>query len=85
MDTQTLINVLFATCGTLGGIILKALWDELKELKRSDVLLADKVQRIEVLVAGNYVTWDGMKDVIRPMTDQLNRIEQKLDGKVDKQ
>lgn len=84
METQSLINVAIAICGGLGGFVLKAVWDGLNELRAADQVLADKVQRIEVLVAGNYVTWDGMKDVIRPINDALNRIEQKLDHKADK-
>ncbi len=84
MEAQSLINVGFALAGALGAFILKAVWDGLRDLRNADQILADKVQSIEILVAGSYVTWDGMKDVIRPITDTLNRIESKLDGKADK-
>ena len=84
MDAQSILNVLFAACGALGGFILKAVWDSLSELKKADQALTEKVQRLEVIVVGSYVTWDGMKDVIRPITDTLNRIEAKIDGKADK-
>ncbi len=84
MDAQSIINIAIGLCGALGGFLLKAVWDGLKELRAADILLTEKVQKIEVLVAGHYVTWDGLKDVMRPMAEQLNRIEQKLDGKADK-
>jgi len=84
MEAQSLLNALFAACGALGGFVLKAVWDGLKELRNADQVLADKVQRIEILVAGSYVTWDGVKDVIRPIQDALVRIEGKLDSKADK-
>lgn len=84
MEPQTLINITIGIAGALGGFVLKAVWDGLKELRQADSVLADKVQKIEVLVAGSYVTWDGLKDAMQPITVQLNRIEQKLDSKADK-
>ena len=84
MESQTVINVALGGFSFLAGFILKAVWDGLKELRAADSILADKVQRIEILVAGSYVTWDGMKDVLRPLHDSLLRIETKLDTKADK-
>jgi len=84
MEAQSLINLTFSALGALGGFVLKAVWDGLKELRNADTALVEKVQKIEVLVAGEYVKWDGLKDLIKPLSDQLARIELKLDGKADK-
>lgn len=56
----------------------------MKDLKKTDAELADKVQKIEVLVAGDYVKRDEMDKLGDALFKKLDRIESKLDGKVDK-
>ena len=46
--------------------------------------LTTKVQAIEVLVAGTYVRRDDMDKLGTALFQKLDRIELKLDGKVDK-
>lgn len=84
METQSLINVLFGVIAFLGGWVVRNLQESMANLRASDVELTKKVQEMEVLVAGKYVTWDGLKDVLAPMVATLGRIEQKLDSKMDK-
>lgn len=84
MDAQTLINILFAALGGVLGFLLKVVWDRLDKLTVADTNLTEKVQAIEVLVVGKYMTWEGFSLVIKPLSEQLNRIEDKLDRKVDK-
>lgn len=87
MDQQ-LFNALVAIVGTAGGWWLKTIWDEIKELKHSDKELADRVAAIDVLVAGSYVKRDAFEARITELASaifkKLDRIEDKLDGKVDK-
>lgn len=81
---QGLINWLLAGFGTLIGFLLRAVWQAVKDLQDADKQLTDKVGRIEVLVAGDYVkreTFDRLSDAL---FTKLDRIENKLDGKVDK-
>lgn len=83
METQSLINAAFTSIGVMMGAILKAVWDGLKELRAADASLSDKVQRIEVLVAGMYVKredFDRMTDVLFA---KLDKIEAKLDTKAN--
>ncbi len=84
MDIQTLINVLFAMVGALGGWVLNNLKSSIDDLRKADSLLADKVQHIEVLVAGTYVKRDDMEKLGQALFSKLDKIEAKLDGKVDK-
>lgn len=82
---QLLFNIVVGVAGAMGGFILKAVWDGLKELQGADKKIIEDVSKLQVLVAGNYVTWDGLKDALKPVTEQLNRIETKLDKKADKE
>ena len=84
MDTQTLINVLFAIAGAMGGWILNNLKASIEALQKADATLADKVQHIEVLVAGTYVKRDDLDKLSSALFHKLDKIESKLDSKQDK-
>lgn len=84
MDPQTAIDIAFGVAGLLGGWVLKFLHGAMRDLQRADFDLTDKVQRIEVLVAGQYVRRDDMDKLSSALFMKLDRIEAKLDGKVDK-
>jgi hypothetical protein len=46
--------------------------------------LADKVSEVEILVAGSYVKRDELSAMTNALFAKLDRIEEKLDKKVDK-
>jgi glycyl-tRNA synthetase (class II) len=81
---QAVLNWSFGLLNILFGIIVKALWDSYKELKRTDKELADKVSSIEVLVAGQYVKREDFQNVTSEIFRKLDKILDKLDQKVDK-
>jgi hypothetical protein len=85
---QNLINLVFGSFGLLLGAVIKALWDALKDLKLADESIVKKIGQIEVLVAGEYATRDHVEKIFRDLGEalfkKLDKIEDKLDGKVDK-
>lgn len=84
MDAQTIINIAIGLVGALGGWVLNNLKSSIDELRKADSVLADKVQQIEVLVAGTYVKRDDMDKLGSALFAKLDKIEAKLDGKADK-
>lgn len=84
MFDQTLFNMLVGVTGFLGGFWLNTLWNEVKALRKTDVEIAEKVNSIEVLVAGNYVKRAEFESHMTQVYNLLRRIEDKLDSKVDK-
>lgn len=82
--SQDIINWLLGGFGALLGYILKVVWDGLKDLQTADKNLADKVASIEVLVAGDYVKKDELNMAVSALFTKLDRIEDKLDKKMDK-
>lgn len=84
MDTQTIINIGIGLIGALGGWVLNNLKASIDDLRKADSALADKVQHIEVLVAGTYVKRDDMDKLGAALFAKLDKIESKLDSKVDK-
>ena len=83
-SAQTIFNIVVSLSAFLGGWVLNSLQAALTHLQEADVELAKKIQSIEVLVAGNYVRRDDMERMQVAIFGKLDRIEAKLDGKVDK-
>lgn len=85
---QTIINWLLGGFGALIGFLLNAVWQAVKDLQSADKMLADKVGAIEVLVAGAYLKREEFNDIfndtIKALFSKLDKIEDKLNGKVDK-
>ena len=84
MEFQDLFNAAMGALLVLGGWFMRIMWDSLQGLQRQDRELADKVSKIEVLVAGEYVKKDDFDRVIERLFDKLDHIELKIDNKADK-
>lgn len=82
--SQDVYNILLGVASALGGWWLKVIWEALKDLQIADTQLANKVGQIEVLVAGQYVKREEMERLATAIFAKLDRIERKLDSKVDK-
>lgn len=81
---QTIINWVVAGFGGLIGFLLKLTWDAVKDLQVADKDLSNKVASIEILVAGDYVKKAELNDLQKALFSKLDRIEEKIDKKVDK-
>ena len=84
MMYQELIN---SAIGLVSGLLIwvvKSLWDAVRDLQKSDRELTDKINNIEVLVAGDYVKREDFRLEMDRLFKKLDAIEQKIDGKVDK-
>jgi len=84
VEFQDLFNTAMGALLLLGGWFMRIMWDSLQGLQRQDRELADKVGKIEVLVAGEYVKKDDFDRVIERLFDKLDHIELKIDNKADK-
>ena len=84
MFDQTLFNYALALCGALGGWVLKVIWDAVKDLQAADKVLVEKVNTIEILIAGNYMSKQDFDKIAIAIFAKLDKIEDKLDRKADK-
>jgi hypothetical protein len=84
MDLQVAFNIAVGLVAFLGGYVLKSINDNLKSLQVADTQLAEKIQKIEVLVSGNYVTRTEIDKLSTALFVKLDKIYDKLDGKQDK-
>lgn len=81
---QTIINWALGLISMLGGFLLNALWQSVKDLQKADKELADKVASVDKVVAGDYVRRDEFQDMTKALFLKLDRIADKLDRKVDR-
>jgi hypothetical protein len=84
MDFQVGFNIVVGLAGGLMGWVLKTITDRMDSLTSADRSLTEKVQAIEVLVAGQYIKRNELEKHIDNIFVVLRRIEEKLDGKMDK-
>lgn len=84
MDQQ-LFNIVIGVAGALGGWWMKAMWEGLKDLQKTDQQLSQQVNNLQILVAGQYMRRDEFEKTSTAIFTKLDRIEDKLDKKVDKE
>jgi hypothetical protein len=77
MDYQTLINVGAGTALTVMGWLARELWGAVKELRVD-------LSRLREELARDYITKNDFKDAVKDLRELLERIDNKLDRKVDK-
>lgn len=77
MPSQELFNILVMAVGGLGGWVLKAVWEAIRDLKND---VKDLGHEVRV----SYVRRDDFLDAIDRIETMLSRIFDKLDDKADK-
>jgi hypothetical protein len=77
MDFQTLINVGAGASLAVMGWFARELWGAVKELRTDLSKLREELAR-------EYISKADFRDAVREIRDVLERIENKLDRKVDK-
>jgi len=83
-DYQVLFNIVVGILGAIGGWLLNTMWSSLKDLQAADTKLAEKVNAIEVLVAGQYVTREEFTITMQAVFAKLDKIQETLSNKVDR-
>jgi hypothetical protein len=81
---QGMVNTIITLTGGIFGWLLKTLWDSVRMLEKTDDMINEKVNRVEVLVAGEYVRREEFQDGVQRLFTKLDQIEAKIDQKADK-
>lgn len=84
MEYQLFFDVAVTLIGAMGGWILKAIWEAIKDLQRKDDALKDELHQVHNLVAGEYVKRCDLDNHMNSIFEVLRRIEDRLNDKVDK-
>ena len=81
---QDIINLAISGVAALLGWLMRIIWETQQHQQEETKKLSEKVNSIEVLVVGRYITRDEMAAVLNRIDNKLELITQKLDSKVDK-
>ena len=81
---QWLFNAGYGFICVFGGWLLNNFKEAIKDLKKADDNLSEKVNHIEILVAGKYATRAEVELLGDRVMAKLDMIYEKLDGKADK-
>ncbi|MFH0710142.1 MAG: hypothetical protein V2A75_08050 [Pseudomonadota bacterium] len=95
MDWQWIANGAFVILGIVGTALynslknnmdnsFKSVNESIHEIELDASKLTEKVQAVELLVAGNYVMKSEFEAKMDAMLKKLDKIFDKLDGKADK-
>lgn len=87
MDVQTLFNTALASAiallGGLGGFVLKAVWEALKDLQKEDSVLITKVHSLENEMTNGYVKKDEFTRVTDLLFSKLDAMNDRFSSKLD--
>lgn len=84
MDWESAFKLAVAICGALVGLVLKNINQKIDSQTITEDRMMLKIQAIELLIVGDYVKKEDLKNWGEAVFNKLDRIENKLDGKVDK-
>jgi len=84
MDYQILFNLAVGAVGFLGGVLLTIIWGEIKQLQRNEIEATKRINAIELLVAGDYVTRKEFAHTMDKIVEKLDIISNKIHEKADK-
>lgn len=80
MDAQVLFNAVLSVASIIGGIVLKSIYDAIQELRACDGQIHERINQMPNI----YMRRDDFLAFGAEIKATLNRIEEKLDHKMDK-
>lgn len=83
MSFQEAFNTAMALIFILVGWLLNVLYSSMRDLATADKALTDKVQSIELIVAGQYVKRSEFEAKVDALFGKLDAISDKLDRKLE--
>lgn len=80
MDAQMVINSLIMLVAFFGGWFVRVLWSKLGDLEREHKGTNQRLNGVEILVAGQYIRRDEFETKINALFNKLDKIEDKIDS-----
>ena len=81
---QMLINALIGFLVAVVSFVLRRIFEVLNSLQKRDMELVEKVNHIEVVLAGQYVSRQSFDSSMALVFEKLDKISEKLSQKADR-
>jgi hypothetical protein len=75
MSYQEYVNILMGVVSFFGGFVLKEIWSSLKGLQDVDKGLTAQLNRIEVIIASEYVRKNDLEKALDTILAKLDKVE----------
>lgn len=75
MEYQIYFNILAGIISVLAGWAMNIIWGSIKELQKSERLIVNKLNSVEVLVVGEYVRKPDMEKFAENISAKLDKLE----------
>tara|TARA_R110000868_G_scaffold269845_1_gene529256 strand:- start:31 stop:291 length:261 start_codon:yes stop_codon:yes gene_type:complete len=84
VDYQTLFNIVLGAFSFLAGFMLNSIWQEIRGLQAQQGKAIDRLNSIEVLVAGNYITRAEFSRTMEKLFEKVDGITVAVSAKADR-
>lgn len=84
MDYQILFNIAVGIAGVVSGWIFHIMYDSLRELQKAYFRLNEQIQKVSLVVAGDYVKREQFEKMAETLFGKIDRLEDKIEAEVDK-
>lgn len=83
-DYQIIVNIGISIFGVLLSSVIGFLYKRLSEVSQENLRLSEKINKLNVEMPTHYVNKTDFQYIIEALFAKLDKIDQKLDKKIDK-
>ena len=76
MTYQEFLNILLGLLSFLGGWLFKEMWGRLKELQSVDMEMVEKLNKVEIIIASDYVRKRELEKAMDTIIAKLEKLEE---------
>jgi hypothetical protein len=76
MTYQEFLNILLGLVSFFGGWLFKEIWGKLKELQAVDTSMIDKLAKVEIIIASDYVRKRELEKAMDTIIAKLEKLEE---------
>lgn len=81
---QVIFNLVLGFAGAACLFLLKLIWDKLNALEKNDKELTNSINKLEILVSGEYVKKTDINPLLQSIFDELKSINKELSHKLER-
>ena len=81
---QIVFNIIFGVAGALCMFVLMAVWNKLAKLEQTDKELTDSVNKLNILIVGDYVKRIDLIPQLKEIYEELKNIRLEMANKAER-
>lgn len=82
-DAVWIIDILIGLLLTLVGVLMNNMWKEIQDLRRAKHAHTSEIAALKILVVGDYVKRDELRDIMKDITTEMKTGFTNLNSRID--